>query len=173
MPVLLLTALGDYEDLIKGLEFGADEYISKPFSIKHLELRIHKLIQNNIRLKEYFSKNSLLPKKDIEISTRDVEFLNKVIDAIEKNISDSNFGVEELAVEIGLSTSHFYRRLKQLTGQVPNVYLRNYRLQRAAELLRRNDGAKVAEVMYQIGIESSSYFSTSFKKLHGVSPSDF
>tara|TARA_R110000868_G_scaffold79514_3_gene226254 strand:+ start:4341 stop:8486 length:4146 start_codon:yes stop_codon:yes gene_type:complete len=173
LPVLLLTALGDYEDLIKGLEFGADEYISKPFSIKHLELRIHKLIQNNIRLKEYFSKNSLLPKKDIEISTRDVEFLNKVIDAIEKNISDSNFGVEELAVEIGLSTSHFYRRLKQLTGQVPNVYLRNYRLQRAAELLRRNDGAKVAEVMYQIGIESSSYFSTSFKKLHGVSPSDF
>lgn len=173
IPILLLTALGDNEDLIKGLEFGADEYISKPFSLKHLELRIHKLIQNNIRLKEYFTKNSLLPKKDIEISTKDIEFLNKVIAAIEKNISDSNFGVEELAHEIGLSTSHFYRRLKQLTGQVPNVYLRNFRLQRAAELLRENNGLKVAEVMYKIGIESTSYFSTSFKKLHGVPPSEF
>lgn len=173
IPVLLLTALGDSENLIKGLEFGADEYISKPFSLKHLELRIDKLIKNNIKLKEYFSKNSLLPKKDIDISTRDIEFLNKVISAIEKNISDSNFGVEELANEVNLSTSHLYRRLKQLTGQVPNVYLRNFRLQRAAELLRENNGLKVAEVMYQIGIESTSYFSTSFKKLHGVPPSEF
>ena len=74
---------------------------------------------------------------------------------------------------MGLSKSHFYRRLKQLTGQVPNVYLRNFRLQRAAELLRKNDGARVLDVMYQIGIESTSYFSTSFKKLHGVSPSEF
>lgn len=173
IPVLLLTALGDSENLIKGLEFGADEYISKPFSLKHLELRIDKLIKNNIKLKEYFSKNSLLPKKDIEISTRDIEFLNKVINTIEKNISDSNFGVEELAKAIHLSTSHLYRRLKQLTGQVPNVYLRNFRLQRAAQLLRENKGLKVAEVMYQIGIESTSYFSTSFKKLHGVPPSEF
>lgn len=173
IPVLLLTALGDSENLIKGLEFGADEYISKPFSLKHLELRIEKLIQNNIKLKEYFSKNSVLPKKDIDISTRDIEFLNKVITAIEKNISDSNFGVEELAGEVGLSASHLYRKLKKLTGQVPNVYLRNFRLQRAAQLLRENNGLKVAEVMYQIGIESTSYFSTSFKKLHGVSPSEF
>lgn len=173
IPVLLLTALGNNENLIKGLELGADEYISKPFSLRHLELCIHKLIQNNIKLKEYFAKNSLLPKNDIDISTRDIEFLNKVIEAIEKNISNSNFGVEELAGEMGLSKSHFYRRLKQLTGQVPNVYLRNFRLQRAAELLRKNDGARVLDVMYQIGIESTSYFSTSFKKLHGVSPSEF
>ena len=173
ISVLLLTALGDKEDLIKGLEYGADEYISKPFSLRHLELRIERLIQNKKKLRHYFSKNSRLPKEDLEISTRDKEFLKNTIDAIEKNISDSNFGVEELASEIGLSTSHFYRRLKQLTGQVPNVYLRNFRLQRAAELLGNNEGFNVAEVMYQIGIESNSYFSTSFKKLHGVSPSEF
>ncbi|MEP5914825.1 MAG: ATP-binding protein, partial [Flavobacteriaceae bacterium] len=173
IPVLLLTALGENQDIIKGLEFGADEYISKPFSIKHLELRIQKLIKNNVQLKEYFSKNSALPKKDIGISKRDKEFLSNVIDIVENNISNSNFGVEELASKIGLSTSHFYRRLKQLTGQIPNVYLRNYRLQRAAELLKNNEGLNVAEVMYQIGIESNSYFSTSFKKLHGVSPSEY
>ncbi|MCM4172633.1 hypothetical protein DHD32_14170 [Arenibacter sp. TNZ] len=171
--VLLLTALNEHEDMIKGLEFGADEYIGKPFSLRHLELRIEKLIQTKERLREYFSKNSKLPKDAIGISTRDKEFLSGTIVIMEKNISDSNFGVEELALEIGLSTSHFYRRLKQLTGQAPNGYLRNFRLQRAAELLSLNEGYNVAEVMYQIGIESNSYFSTAFKKLHGVSPSEF
>ncbi|WP_139959230.1 hybrid sensor histidine kinase/response regulator transcription factor [Flavicella sediminum] len=173
IPVVLLTALGENEDAIKGLEFGADEYISKPFSIKLLELRIKKLIDNNIRLKEYFSKNSVVPKKGIEISTRDKEFLNEIIAVIEENIADSNFGVETLSAKMNLSASHFYRRLKQLTGQIPNAYIRNFRLQRAAELMSKNDGANVTEIMYQIGIESNSYFSTSFKKLHGVSPSEF
>lgn len=173
IPVLLLTALGDSKDLIKGLEFGADEYISKPFSIKHLELRIEKLISNSIKLKDYFTKNSKIPEADIGISNRDKEFLENIIEVIEANISDSTFGVEELSNQIGLSSSQFYRKLKQLTGQLPNAYLRNYRLQRAAELLKSNEGYNVVEVMYQIGIESNSYFSTSFKKLHGVSPSDF
>ncbi len=173
IPVLLLTALSDNQDAIKGLEFGADEYVTKPFSLKLLELKIKKLIENNVRIKEYFTKNSSLPKKDIELSKRDKKFLNTVIEIIERNISDSNFGVEELSNEIGLSASHFYRRLKQLTGQIPNVYIRNFRLQRAAELLKENDGSNVAEIMYQIGIESNSYFSTSFKKLHGMSPSEF
>ncbi|NRD20677.1 response regulator [Winogradskyella eckloniae] len=175
LPVLLLTALGDNVDLIKGLEFGADEYISKPFSLKHLELRLKKLIENNEKIKNYFSKNSLPPKnkKELGFSKRDLEFLDKITEIIEKNLSNSNFGVEELSTEAGLSSSHFYRKLKQLTGQVPNAYLRNFRLQRAAELLDSNHGYNVAEVMYQIGIESNSYFSTSFKKLHGVSPSEY
>ncbi|WP_405575949.1 two-component regulator propeller domain-containing protein [Winogradskyella sp. Asnod2-B02-A] len=175
LPVLLLTALGDNVDLIKGLEFGADEYISKPFSLKHLELRLKKLIENNVKIKDYFSKNSLPPKdkKELGFSKRDLEFLENIAEIIEKNLSNSNFGVEELSIEAGLSSSHFYRKLKQLTGQVPNAYLRNFRLQRAAELLDSNSGYNVAEVMYQIGIESNSYFSTSFKKLHGISPSEY
>ncbi|MCP4311988.1 MAG: response regulator [Bacteroidetes bacterium] len=173
IPVILLTALGDHENVIKGLEFRADGYISKPFSPRHLEIRVESLIENRQRLKDYFSKHSVIPDKTIEISTRDKDFLNQVIDAIEKNLSDSDFGVIELAQEVRLSPSQFYRRLKQLTGVLPNVYLRNYRLQRAARLLSSNEGLNVTEVMYQIGIESISYFSTSFKKLHGVSPSEF
>lgn len=175
IPVLLLTALGGNEDVIKGLEFGAEEYLSKPFSIKHLELRIIRLIRNSKKIRQYFSKNSALPKADIKLglSKKDEVFLKKVSQVIEKNISDSSFGVEELSTAMGSSNSRFYRRLKQLTGQVPNVYLRNYRLQRAAELLKSNEGYNVAEVMYQIGIESNSYFSTSFKKLHGFLPSEF
>ncbi len=114
-----------------------------------------------------------MPDNDIEISNRDKLFLTEVINAIEKNLSNSNFGVQELANEIQLSPSQFYRRLKQLTGQIPNVYIRNFRLQRAAELLKSNEGFNVAEVMYHIGIESNSYFSTSFKKLYSISPSEF
>ena len=176
IPVLLLSALGDNDNVIKGLEFGADDYLSKPFSLKHLELRIEKLIKTNIKIKDYFSKNSVLPKeekKKLELSTRDQEFIENIIEVIEKNLSDSSFGVEELSREIGVSTSHFYRRLKQLTGQVPNVYIRNYRLQRAAEIFQSNQGFNVVEVMYQIGMESNSYFSTSFKKFHGISPSEY
>ncbi|KJD37188.1 hypothetical protein PW52_01670 [Tamlana sedimentorum] len=175
LPVLLLTALGESDDIIKGLEFGADEYLSKPFSLKHLELRIEKLIQNNILIKKYFSKNSFPPKDNegLELSNRDKDFLKKISDVVQKNISNSNFGVEELSKEIGFSTSHFYRRLKLLTGQVPSVYLRNFRLQYAAELLKGNEGYNASEVMYLIGIESYSYFSKSFKKLHGVSPSQY
>jgi YesN/AraC family two-component response regulator len=176
IPIILLTALGDNDNLIKGLEFGADDYISKPFSFKHLELKISKLIQSNVQIKEYFAKNSSLPKdknNELKLSTKDDKFIASIIAVIEKNLSDSSFGVEELSKEVGLSTSHFYRRLKQLTGQVPNVYLRNYRLQHAAELLKSNEGFNVAQVMYQIGIESNSYFSSSFKKLHGMSPSEY
>ena len=107
------------------------------------------------------------------MSEIDQSFLKKIINTIEKNISDSSFGVEELSKNIGMSSSHFYRKLKQLTGQAPNLYLRNFRLQKAAELLRANKNLHATEVMYQIGISSPSYFSTSFKKLHGLSPSEF
>ena len=175
LPVLLLTALENENDLIKGLEFGADEYISKPFSLKHLELRIQKLIENNIKIKEYFSKNSLPPKnkKVLGMSKKDILFLEELAKIVEKNLSNANFGVEELSKELGVSASNFYKKLKRLTSQVPNVYIRNYRLQRAAELFDSNSGFNVAEVMYQIGMESNSYFSTSFKKLHGVTPSEY
>lgn len=175
IPLLLLTALGDEENLIKGLEYGADEYLSKPFSLKHLELRLEKLINNTLRIKEYFSKNSFLPenKDDLGITKRDQEFLEDLNAHIANHLSNSEFGVEELSKELNLSPSHLYRRLKKLTGQVPNVYLRNFRLQRAAELLESHEGYNVAEVMYQIGIESHSYFSSSFKKLFGVSPSQY
>ncbi|TKG96124.1 hybrid sensor histidine kinase/response regulator [Puteibacter caeruleilacunae] len=173
IPVILLTALGDMDQEIEGLEQGADDYIRKPFSIKHLEVRIKKLLENKKRIIEYFSRNSTLPDENLSLELRDRNFLEKVINSIEKNMSDSAFGVEELAKDVGMSTSHFYRRLKELTGQAPNVYLRNYRLQKAAELFRTNKNLQASEVMFEIGIESPSYFSTSFKKFHGISPSEY
>ncbi len=173
IPVILLTALDDDAKMMEGLELGADDYISKPFSIKHLKIRVKRLIENKKRITEYFSHNRVIPEEDLGMTERDRRFLADIISSIEKNMSDSSFGVEELAKSVGMSSAHLYRRLKQLTGQVPNAYLRNFRLQKAAELLKSNKNINAIEVMYKIGIESPSYFSTSFKKLHGVSPSEF
>jgi signal transduction histidine kinase/CheY-like chemotaxis protein len=175
IPVVLLTAMDDDAKKLEGLELGADDYITKPFSIKYLELRVKKLIENKLRVFEYFSRNSHIPtpNEPIKISVRDKAFLEKLISTLDKNISNSAFGVEELAVAIGMSTSSLFRRLKQLTGQSPIFYLRNFRLQKAAEILKADSDLIATEVMQEIGIESTSYYSTSFKKLHGYSPSEF
>ena len=173
IPVILLTAIDDSTKKIKGFEFGADDYIVKPFSIKHLEVRVKKLIENKQRIFEYYSRNSFIPKDSLISSNQDKEFLERINVAIEKNMSDSSFGVEELAANINMSTSHFYRRLKELTGQAPSLYLRNFRLQKAAELLTKNKNLTAADVMFEIGIESKSYYSSAFKRTHGVSPSEF
>ena len=93
--------------------------------------------------------------------------------AILENLDDSSFGVEELASTANLSTSQLYRKLKLLTGQIPNAYIRNYRLQAAADLLSANPGIGVKNVMYEVGIESASHFSHAFKKKFGCSPSEY
>ncbi|WP_303425591.1 hybrid sensor histidine kinase/response regulator transcription factor [Oceanihabitans sp. 2_MG-2023] len=173
IPVILLTAMGDDLKEIKGLELGADDYIVKPFSIKYLEVRVKTLIENKQRIFTHFSRNSSIPKDSLMTSSRDKQFLEKINISIERNMSNSAFGVEELATDIGMSTSHFYRKLKELTGQAPNVYLRNFRLQKAAQLLTANKNLTAADIMFEIGIESKSYFSSAFKKIHGVSPSEF
>ncbi len=175
IPVILLTVMGNEDKKNKGFELGADVYLTKPFSIKHLEVRIKRLIENKQQVFEYFSRNSSIPKQEntINIPSRDKEFLEKVNVTIEENMSNSAFGVEELGSILGMSTSSFFRRLKALTGQAPSVYLRNFRLQKAADLLNADPNLNANEVMFEIGIESTSYYSTSFKKLHGESPSEF
>ncbi len=173
IPVILLTAIGENIKEIQGLEMGADDYIVKPFSIKYLEVRVKTLIENKQRIFEYFSRNSFLPKDSLIASNKDKQFLKKINTSIEKNMANSAFGVEELATDIGMSTSNFFRKLKELTGQAPSVYLRNFRLQKAAELLTANKNLSAADVMFEIGIESKSYYSSAFKRIHGLSPSEF
>lgn len=175
IPVILLTAMANEAQKIKGFELGADVYITKPFSIKHLEIRIKRLLENKQRVFDYFSRSSTIPEKDatIKLPARDQEFLEKVNTSIEENMSNSSFGVEELGAILAMSTSSFFRRLKALTGQAPSVYLRNFRLQKAADLLKADPDLNANEVMFEIGIESASYYSTAFKKLHGDSPSEF
>lgn len=172
IPVVLLTALDQEEMHIQGVEFGADSYITKPFNVKYLLVTIRKLIENRIHIKEHFSKSFLLPP-DIHVSSIDQNFIETVNGIIKKNLDDSGFGVEKLAREMLLSPSQFYRKLKQFTGQVPNAYIRNYRLQCAAAIIRDNPGINIKTVMFEVGIESASYFSLAFKSKFGVLPSEY
>lgn len=172
IPFILLTALEEMDSHIQGVEHGADSYMSKPFNLKYLEASVQNLIENREKLKEHFTRSHTLPA-DVQISGIDTEFIETVNKAIQENVDDSTFGVEELAREANLSTSQLYRKLKLLTGQIPNAYLRNYRLQAAADLLSGNPGISVKSVMYEVGFESASHFSHAFKKKYGYSPSEF
>ncbi len=172
IPFILLTALEEMDSHIQGMEHGADSYMSKPFNLKYLEVTVQKLIENREKLKTHFTQSSSLPA-DVHISGIDTEFIETVNKSIQNNLDNSSFGVEELARETNLSTSQLYRKLKLLTGQIPNAYLRNYRLQAAADLLSGNPGISVKSVMYEVGIESASHFSHAFKKKFGYSPSEF
>ena len=158
--------------MIKGLELGADDYLSKPFSPKHLELKVEKILNKIKRNRTHYSKSSDLPKGSDFLTEQNKKLLNSVNAIIEENLSNSNFGVEKLSSEMGSSSSHFYRKLKGLTGQPPNAYIRNFRLNKAMDLFCSGEVSSVKEVMYMVGIESKSYFTTSFKKLYGKNPSE-
>ena len=171
IPVILLTALSAEQHESKSVELGADYYMQKPFSIHLLEAKVKQLIDARKLLQEYFSKTSHLPDETMGIPLRERKFLEKINDAIEENMSNSEFSLSDMASVVGYSVSHFSRKLKQITGQVPNLYIRNYRLQKAAEMLSSDNGINTKEVMYEVGISSPSYFSTAFKKVYGVAPS--
>jgi YesN/AraC family two-component response regulator len=172
IPVILLTALEEIDSRIEGVEHGADSYIAKPFNLKFLEVSVQKLIENREQIKEHFSRSHTLPD-GVNLSGIDSAFIKLVNKAIQQHMADSSFGVEELASEVNLSSSQLYRKLKQFTGQIPSAYLRNYRLQAAAELLANNRGITIKNVMFEVGIESASHFSTAFKNKFGHSPSEF
>ncbi len=171
IPVILLTALSAAENEFKSVELGADYYMQKPFSVQLLEVKVKQLIKDRKLLQEHYSNKSYLPDETIGIPLRERKFLEKINEAIEKNMSDSDFSLSDMASTVGYSVSHFSRKLKQITGQVPNLYVRNYRLQKAAEMLSSDKGVNTKEVMYEVGISSPSYFSAAFKKVYGVAPS--
>lgn len=172
IPVILLTALGDEEMQIRGAEHGADVYMTKPFNVRHLLASIRKLIENRTKLREHFTRSFRLPSELIT-NPNDRGFIESVSEVLEKNIDNSLFGVESLAAELRLSTTHLYRKLKMLTGQVPNAFIRNFRLQRAADIIGNNRDVSIKEVMFSVGIESSSYFANAFRKKFGVLPSEY
>ena len=110
---------------------------------------------------------------NLRISGIQGEFIERINDTIHQNLDNSSFGGVDLAKSINLSTSHFYRKFKLITGQNPNPYIRNYRLRIAAKLLSNNPEIRVKTVMYDVGFESASHFCHAFKKKYGLSPSDW
>ncbi len=170
IPVILLTACSLDEQRIQGYDGGADSYISKPFSSQLLLARIRNLIDSHQRLKQFFGDRQTLAKEDI--CDLDKDFVEKFKKIIEEKMSDSGLNVEDLGKDMGLSRVQLYRKIKSLTNYAPNELLRMARLKRAASLLASSE-LTVAEIAYEVGFTSPSYFTKCYKEQFGESPMEF
>ncbi|MDN0072466.1 two-component regulator propeller domain-containing protein [Bacteroides caecigallinarum] len=168
IPVILLSARHATESKLQGLELGADDYVTKPFNISILVLRIRKLIELSRYNK---SKGTIDPSpSEIVITSLDEKLIEKAIKYVEDNISRSELSVEELSSELGMSRVHLYKKLLQITGKTPIEFIRVIRLKRAAQLLRESQ-LHVSEVAFEVGFNNPKYFSRYFKEEFGVLPS--
>jgi DNA-binding response OmpR family regulator len=172
IPVIMLTAKASEESKIEGLETGADDYILKPFSLHELSVRVKNLIDQRKKLRERFTREVKLQPKDVAITSADEVFLQKAIRVIEAHMSDTDFSVETFVHEIAMSRVQLHRKLKALTDQSTSEFIRTMRLKRAAALLEGQYG-NIAEVMYEVGFTNVSYFASSFKRMFGVTPSEY
>lgn len=172
IPVIMLTARAASAHQVSGLETGADVYIAKPFSMEVLMLNIRNLMNLRATMQHKFSQHVTLQPSDVVIPAKDGEYLNKLIGIIEQHIDDSEFGVAELAVEIGMSQPVLYRKVKALTGLSVADFIKSIRLKRAANLLTQHK-MTVADVAFAVGFNNRKHFSKEFRKQFNQSPSEF
>jgi YesN/AraC family two-component response regulator len=172
VPVILLTARAADADRLDGIKSGADDYINKPFNFQILESRISKLISQRAHLKNALIEKFGIHVTDLQVTSLDEEFLQKVVDVIEKNISNAQFSVEDLCRELGASRSSFFKRVQALTGKSPMEFTRQIRMRHAAQLLEKSKFS-VSEVAYRVGFNNPRYFARHFKDLYHVLPSEY
>lgn len=170
IPVILLTALSDKEDVLKGLDCGADDYIIKPFDITILKAKIRNILQNRETLKKLFAVSEGAEATLEYTNPLDKEFIEKAVRLIEENLDEPSFSTNELSAGMSMSRSSFFNKLKALTGQGPNDFIRTIRLNKAKELLLTKQ-YNVFETSIMTGFSDAKYFSTAFKKQFGISPS--
>ncbi len=174
IPVIQLTAKTSLQDKIKGLEYGSDAYVEKPFSLEFLHTQIDNLLENRRRLRNAYNTP---PSAKIEVgntvySKKDSEFIEKLNAEIEKYIQKEDISLDHLAESMFMSRSNFYRKIKGLFGVSPNEYVKRYRLKRAASIIARNE-CRISDVYVKVGFNSASYFTKCFKKYFGVLPKDY
>lgn len=172
IPVVLLTALSSDEDRAQGIDTGADAYLEKPFNADMLTKIIYNLLGNRERIKIKYSPMGNINTKNKVFTSADEALMNKVLDIIEKRISDPVFNAEALSKEVGMSRVHLFRRLKKITGQAPSEFIRRIRLQEAAHLISGHKGS-IKEIAFEVGFNSISHFSQCFHEFYGVKPSEY
>ncbi|WP_372775097.1 two-component regulator propeller domain-containing protein [Mangrovibacterium sp.] len=171
IPVILLTALSSSENLIAGLDKGADAYLTKPFNETILVKQIENVLKQRRLLKDNFSKQ-FISQKTVEVSSIDNFFLNRVRSAVEKNISAEDFNMDSLAEELVISRSNLHRKIKALSGVTTSEFVNLVRIKKAVELVTANN-YRFNEVAYQVGFSSQSYFNRCFKKVYNMTPKEY
>ena len=174
LPVILITALGSDADRIEGLSGGADAYVSKPFNIDVLRTTAINLMQSRLLLQgKLVTEQQTEEKLDkVELTSPDEHLMERVMRVINQNMDNADLSVESFADQVGVSRVHFYRKIKELTGQSPRDFLKTIRLKEAARLLREKN-LDITSVSDATGFKTLSTFSTSFKALYGMTPSEY
>jgi signal transduction histidine kinase/ligand-binding sensor domain-containing protein/DNA-binding response OmpR family regulator len=172
IPIILLSASSSADIKLKGIELGADDYITKPFDKDLLVARVNNLLQKQNSLQQYFFNEVTLQQNPLKISEEYKQFLDRCIAIVEKNIDKDDFNVKALVAEIGLSQSNLYRKVKAVSGQSISSFIRFIRLRKAASLLV-NTQCNVNEASFQAGISDVKYFRKQFQKLFGMTPTEY
>jgi len=175
IPVLLLTALGDENNILDGLSIGADEYLIKPFSVKILRANIANLLANRELLRMRYAnldiEKTMVPSAN-GTNSLDWKFISNAKKIVDENINNPEFSVDVLCESSGMSRTSFYCKLKALTGQSPTEFIRVMRLKRATELLKEG-GYAINEISDMVGFSETKYFREVFKKYYKMSPSRY
>ncbi len=170
IPVIILTAKNTQIHKIEGLEHGADDYIAKPFNLTELKTRIKNIIHNRNLIQQKFN-NSEFSKKlhEVKINSYDEKLMANIIKITKDQFDKSNFTVDYLSSEVGLSRVHLTRKLKALTGMPPAEFIKDFRMKQAIKMLQKGS-FKVADIAYAVGYQDVQYFSKAFKAMYGKSP---
>ena len=172
IPLILLTALSEREDIIKGINAGADDYLTKPFDLNILESKINTIIKNRKLFRKKYIDKTAFSSDEPGMNELDKKFMKKVMTYIEERMANEDFSIDNLAIEMAMSRSVFYKKIKSLVGQNPQDFIKDIKMKKAANLLREKKYS-ISEIAYLIGFPNAKYFSTAFKKYFGVSPSQF
>ena len=173
LPVILLTAKTAIESRLQAMEYGADDYVTKPFEPEFLRARVHNILAQREQLeKSYRQRLMRLESKNSEEQMPGDTFLAKLLDVMEKQMDNNTLTVDELVDEMGMGRTVFFNKLKNMTGLSPVEFIREMRIKRAAQLLEERQ-YNITEVTYMVGMNDSRYFAKCFKNTYGVTPSEY
>lgn len=172
IPIILLTARTTDQSKIEGLQLGADDYITKPFNMDVLQLRVQKFMEWANKSHQEFKQKLDVNPSEITITPLDEQFLQKAIQLVEKQMTDTDFSVEKLGQQLGMSRSFLYKKLMAVTGLGPAEFIRTIRIKRGMALLERSQ-MQITEIAYAVGFNSLKSFTMNFKAEYGMTPSEY
>ena len=172
IPVILLTAATTSETKLKGIEGGADDYFTKPFDSEHLIARVEAVLKNRNMLQRYFLDSITLKESTVKVPKEYQDFLRKCITVIEENIDNEEFTMKKFSKAMGMSHSRLNQKVKAISGQRLNAFIRSIRLRRAAVLML-TENVNVSQAAFQVGISDPRYFREQFVGIFGITPSEY
>jgi CheY-like chemotaxis protein len=176
LPIILLTAKTSEEDRKEAIRIGADDFITKPFKMGDLELRINNIIENRQRIRREFKSQTIEEsrlKNQLTSSNPDEEFLRKAIDCVYAHLADTDFDRDAFASEMGASASTLYNKLRSITGLNVSAFIRDIRMKESKRMAQVHPDLRVSDLAYKVGFKDPKYFATCFKKEFGLQPSEY